>query len=306
MNLLPPGLLTVLTRVLSELGDDSPLVEARPVGGGCINNAVRLQSARGVYFLKWNPTPLARMFTAEAYGLQLLAATRTVRVPRVLAVHDPEPGQPAFILQEWLEPDRSASRNQGMARLGEQLARMHQAQLSGFPANRFGLDQDNYLGSAPQPNGWENDWTVFFRERRLRYQMELALSKGRLPVERRRRLERLIDRLDVWLSGRDIRPSLLHGDLWGGNVISAPRGELALIDPAVYFGDREAELAYTELFGGFSDTFYRAYNAVWPLDGGYGERRDLYNLYHLLNHLNLFGESYGPEVDAILRRYVGQ
>jgi fructosamine-3-kinase len=303
---LPAGLLTALTRVLSELGDDSPLVEARPVGGGCINNAIRLQSARDVYFLKWNPAPLTGMFTAEAHGLELLAATRTVRVPYVLAVSDPAPDQPAFILQEWLEPDGFASRSQSMARLGEQLARMHQAQLGGYPADTFGLDRDNYLGSTPQPNGWETDWIVFFRERRLRHQMKLAESNGRLPVERRRRLERLIDRLDVWLGGRDIRPSLLHGDLWGGNVIPAPRGELALIDPAVYFGDREAELAYTELFGGFSDAFYSAYKAVWPLDGGYSERRDLYNLYHLLNHLNLFGESYGPEVDAILRRYVGK
>jgi fructosamine-3-kinase len=157
----------------------------------------------------------------------------------------------------------------------------------------------------PQPNGWMASWPEFFRERRLRIQGELARRNGRLEGQRARQLERLLDRLDTWLGDHAPRPALLHGDLWGGNVLIGPGGAPALIDPAVFYGDREAELAYTALFGGFPDAFYRAYDETWPLPAGWRERRELYNLYHLLNHLNHFGESYGAEVDSVLRRYAG-
>jgi fructosamine-3-kinase len=172
-------------------------------------------------------------------------------------------------------------------------------------AGAYGLDHDNYIGATPQPNGWMPSWRDFFRERRLRFQAELARRNGLLPAERASRVERLLDRLDRWIDDALVRPSLLHGDLWGGNFIVGPGGGPALIDPAAYYGDREADLAFTRLFGGFPDNFYRAYAAAWPLPAGWQDRRDLYNLYHLLNHLNLFGESYGAQVDAVLRRYVG-
>jgi fructosamine-3-kinase len=148
-------------------------------------------------------------------------------------------------------------------------------------------------------------WIAFFRERRLRFQAELARQNGLLGGQRERRMERLLGRLDRWIDSGLAQPALLHGDLWGGNFIVGPGGAPALIDPAAYYGDREADLAFTTLFGGFGPSFYAAYEAAWPLPAGWRERRDLYNLYHLLNHMNLFGESYGAEVDAVLRRYVG-
>jgi len=295
---LPETLRVELEGLLESLGDASPIQSARPVGGGCINNGMRLQTQNETYFLKWNSDSLPGMFPAEAYGLSLLAQTHTVRVPAVLGLDDAPFQRPAFILLEWLDgpqPDQAA--------LGEQVAEMHRLGFSPRTPPAYGLDQDNYIGSTPQRNGWEEDWITFYCERRLRPQAELARRNGRLPTGRRQRLELLMERLDRWLGGVERRPSLLHGDLWGGNVIAGPRGG-ALIDPAVYYGDREADLAFTELFGGFSSRFYQAYQAVWPLEPGYRERRDLYNLYHLLNHLNLFGESYGGEVDSVLRWYV--
>jgi fructosamine-3-kinase len=150
-----------------------------------------------------------------------------------------------------------------------------------------------------------SSWRTFFRERRLGFQAELARRHGLLAGERARRLERLMERLDSWIDDGIVQPALLHGDLWGGNFIVGLGGLPALIDPAVCYGDREADLAFTTLFGGFPERFYRAYYEAWPLPAGWQERRDLYNLYHLLNHLNLFGESYGGAVDATLRRYAG-
>ncbi|HMQ31833.1 MAG TPA: fructosamine kinase family protein, partial [Chloroflexaceae bacterium] len=183
--------------------------------------------------------------------------------------------------------------------LGEQLAALHR-----HSAPVFGLERDNFIGGSPQPNGRLVSWPAFFRERRLLPQLDLAAANGLLPAARRRALERLAGRLDDLLASAE-PPALIHGDLWGGNVVGAPGGAPALIDPAVSYSHREAELAFTELFGGFTPRFYAAYNAAWPLDPGYADRRDLLNLYHLLNHLNLFGEGYGLQVDQVLRRYVG-
>ncbi len=299
---LPAGLEVPVGAALRDFGDASRIASAQPVGGGCINNAMRLQTGQGSYLLKYNPGAPPGLFEQEARGLEQIAATRTVRVPAVLSYQEASEHYPAWILLEWLEGPRSGD----YARLGEQLAGLHrQGESPGaspltLPA--YGLGYDNYLGSTLQVNGWETDWAAFFARFRLRPQMELALRNGRLPGERRKRLERVIERLPGLLGGVERRPALIHGDLWGGNVIPAPDG-LALIDPAISYSDREAEIAYTELFGGFSARFYAAYQATWPLDPGYPERRDLYNLYHLLNHLNTFGESYGHNVDEVLREY---
>lgn len=297
MQALPPALHTALLAALRAAGDPTPIRSIHAVGGGYINIAQRIETGQDRYFLKWNSAGAPDLFLAEARGLGLLAATQTLRVPRVLHTAPPTDSTPAYILMEWLEP--SVERELHQELLGRQLASLHQAGT----AVAYGLDHDNYIGSTPQLNGWEADWVVFYRERRLRPQLELARRNGLLPAARQRSLDRLLARLDTWLVGVERRPALLHGDLWIGNVLIGPAGEPALIDPAVYYGDREAELAYTELFAGFGARFYRAYHEVWPLDAGYAERRDLYNLYHLLNHLNLFGEGYGPQVDMVLRRY---
>lgn len=297
---LPAALAESVAASLRAAGDPTPVRTVRPVGGGCINNAQCLQTDQATYLLKWNARPLPRMFLVEAAGLKLLGSTNTVRVPAVLAATEVAANCPAYLILEWLEGPPDSARRADQAMLGTQLAALHQASTSDY-----GLDHDNYIGSTPQYNGWEADWVRFYRDRRLRPQIELAQRNGLLPATRRQRLERVLERLDQWLGGVERRPALLHGDLWGGNVIVGPGGRPALIDPAVYYGDREAELAFTELFGGFSAHFYQAYQAAWPLAPDYADRRDLYNLYHLLNHLNLFGESYGAQVDAIARRYTG-
>lgn len=262
-----------------------------PVGGGDINNAARLETASERFFLKWHPNPPPGMFAAEADGLQRIAATHTVRVPHVVAQGE------TWLLLEWLSIGRRTA--QAAQRLGENLAALHH-----HTAAHYGLDRDNYIGLTPQPNHPEQDWITFWREHRLRHQMRLADEKGRLPPQRRRALERLLARLDEWLPPRP-PASLLHGDLWGGNWVALDDGTPALIDPAVYYGDRETDIAFTHLFGGFPSAFYDAYTAAWPLPPDADMRRDIYNLYHLLNHLNLFGEGYGSSVDRLLARYVG-
>ena len=265
-----------------------------PVGGGDINEAARVETQDARYFVKWSFRPRPRLFEVEARGLNLLAGAGALHIPRVIAVID----QPAALVLEWI--DLGANKMAAAEALGRGLARQHQS-----TAPTYGLDHDNYLGSTPQTNTPGETWLEFFRDQRLGAQMALAQARGHLTSDRARRLDRVLTHLDRWLEPAISAPSLLHGDLWGGNYLSDAADQPVLIDPAVYYGDREAEIAFTELFGGFDARFYAAYNEAWPLDRGYAERRDLYNLYHLLNHLNLFGEGYGGSVDAILRHYAG-
>ena len=262
------------------------------VGGGDINEAVRVETAAARYFVKWNQHPLPRLFETEARGLNLLTSAAALRLPRVIAVIE----EPAALVLEWIEI--GSNKTAAAEALGRGLAQQHRVS-----APTYGLDHDNYIGGTPQQNTPSHSWIEFYRDRRLGTQRDLAQRHGYLTSERARRLERVMDRLDQWIDDDLIRPALLHGDLWGGNYLSDAQGNPVLIDPAVYFGDREAEIAFTELFGGFGARFYAAYHEAWPLNPGYAERRDLYNLYHLLNHLNLFGEGYGGLVDTVLRHY---
>jgi protein-ribulosamine 3-kinase len=304
--MIPADLENPVTQILRLNNDKTPIRSARDLGGGCINNAMRLDTGQGTYLLKWNPDPLPQMFYWEVRGLEMLAQVGAVRVPTVLGYSEAkqatsdQPAHPAFIVLEWLEGSSQTDEQQFM--LGAQLATLHHLGKPPDSKHVYGLEGDNYIGSTRQLNGWYEDWPTFFAERRLLPQMELAAQQGKLPSTRRKSLERLIDRLPDLLTGVNRQPSLIHGDLWSGNVLPAQNG-LAVIDPAVYYADREAEIALTELFSGFSPRFYEGYNSAWPLEPGYTQRRDIYNLYHLLNHLNLFGESYGSQVDAVLRRY---
>lgn len=263
---------------------------AEAVGGGCINDGRMLTTERGPQlFLKTNLSAPPEMFAREAEGLAALAeASGGPRVPQPLLAGE------HFLLLEYLAP---APRRAGAwEEFGQQLAHLHTN-----TALQFGFGHANFVGATPQPNGWLSDGFQFFAERRLLFQGKLARERGLLDAKRLQQLERLTDRL------RDLVPeqpaSLSHGDLWSGNVIAGPEGRLCLIDPAAHYGWAEAELAMTTLFGGFPESFYRAYESLRPLASGYRSRFDLYNLYHLLNHLNLFGRSYLGQVAAIIQTY---
>ncbi len=268
------------------------VIRCQWVGGGDINEAARVDTASDSFFVKWNPNAPSGMFTAEARGLNLLESAACLKVPRVILVSE----NPAFLALEWLPIERPQKTALLAERLGEGLAALHQK-----TQDTHGLDHDNYIGRLPQSNTPMQNWPEFYRDRRIRFQMESARQKGRLTPERARLLDKLCHKLPQLLP--DVPPSLLHGDLWGGNY-SGISGDIPVIyDPAVYYGHREVEIAFTELFGGFAGRFYEAYHAVFPLDKGYAERKALYQLYPLMVHLNLFGESYGGSVDSIARRY---
>jgi fructosamine-3-kinase len=289
-------------KALGRFGDPGPLRHAAGVSGGSISRTYRLTTEKGTYFFKWNQNAPPGFFAAEARGLDRLGrAAKTVRIPRVLAWDDPPEGGEGWILMEWIDSGTQGLSSRGAAeRLGLGLAEIHRTR-----AEAFGLGEDNFIGILPQPNGWYRNWTDFYRERRLLPQIRLASERGLLPERRSRLLHRLCDRLDQWLERPDLRPSLLHGDLWNGNALADSGGVPCLIDPAAYYGDREVDLAFSEMFGGFPSRFYDAYNEAFPLPPEYSARKPLYQLYYLLVHLNLFGESYGPAVDRIIERYGG-
>lgn len=262
----------------------------RPVAGGDINAAWKLESETTPLFLKTGAPSAGDMFAAEADGLAELAGANAIRVPKVLGVGTTE--SDAFIAIEWIDFDRPTG--QCERKLGEQLAQMHRS-----CAERFGWRRDNTIGLTPQHNDWSKNWIEFYREHRLRFQLELAERNG-CSDEIRALGETLGDGLAVFFEDYAPVPSLLHGDLWGGNRACA-HGEPVIFDPATYYGDRETDLAMTRLFGGFGSAFYDAYEAAWPTAAGAGARTELYQLYHLLNHLNLFGGAYESRVTQVLR-----
>ncbi len=251
---------------------------AEPVGGGCIHDCYKVEISGRAFFLKANDLSQADNFATEADGL---TALRNAGLPAPEPIAHGTAGGAAYLLLEFL-----SLRGKGdFAALARMLADAHRK-----PGPRFGWSRDNYIGATAQANGWCEDWAEFWRERRLKPQIELAKRNGfDLPV---------LNVFDL-LEGHQPQPSLLHGDLWGGNAGFTAEGPV-VFDPAVYYGDREADLAMTELFGGFPREFYEAYEKTYPLDAGYGRRKHLYNLYHLLNHLNLFGAGYLGQVQQTL------
>lgn len=272
----------------------------RSLGGGCINRARLVETRDGErYFLKSNPQPLPGMFDCEARGLRALAAVDSpLRLPAVIGhgdrqSHDCEP----FIVLEYIE---SGSPSAGFFEaFGAAFAQLHRASSGARP----GFDHDNYIGATEQPNTPLDDWVEFWRERRLGHQLRLARDRGLADRAMLRAGERMMQRLDELIGQPDEPCCLLHGDLWGGNYMADAAGRPVLIDPAAYHGRREADLAMTRLFGGFDARFYHAYEEVWPLADGHLEREEIYKLYHLLNHLNIFGSSYYGSSMSILRRY---
>jgi len=272
--------------------------EPRPpshVGGGCINQAVKFSDGCQHWFVKVNDAELLDMFEAEAEGLNAMAETRTIRVPRALCTGSFE--NQSYIVIEYISHGRSRSDSQQQA--GRELAAMHR-----HTAERFGWHRDNTIGATPQQNARSETWSGFWRTQRLGFQLELAARngyRGQLQTSG----EQLLARFDTLIDHAP-EPSLLHGDLWGGNITFDTDGHPVIFDPAVYYGDREADLAMTELFGGFSSDFYAAYREAWPIEPGYRVRRQLYNLYHILNHLNLFGGGYGGQAQAMMERLLAE
>lgn len=266
------------------------ITASRPLGGGCINNAQVLTTQHGPQlFLKQNHAIPADMFPREADGLQELGSVPGApRVPQVyLAEAD-------FLLLEYLVPE---PRNPRLWQIfGEQMATLH---LHTHP--QFGFDADNYIGSTPQPNPRQSDSFAFFAEHRLIFQAALARDNGYFSAAEIRQAERLCQRLPELVPEQPA--SLLHGDLWSGNIHTGPGGLACLIDPAAYYGWAETDLAMAHLFGSLPPEFYAAYESLRPLAPGYRARFDIYNLYHLLNHLNLFGAGYLHQARAVLSRY---
>lgn len=285
-----------------ETGKVLTVVRQTPVGGGSIHRAAILELSDGSRrFVKHSPGAPADMFPREAEGLRALAATGAIRVPR-----DPLPGEAdeaggvRFLVLEAI--DTGSPGHGFFSRFGRAFAELHR----GTRQTRAGFPHDNYIGSTPQPNGWMDDWCDFFRQRRLGFQLELARRNGLATAELSKLGDRLLERLATWLDVPGENCCLLHGDLWSGNFLCDAEGEPVLIDPAAYYGHREADLAMTRLFGGFDRAFYEAYEEAWPLPSSgveQRERQDIYQLYHLLNHLNLFGSGYIAQCLSILRRF---
>ncbi|MCB1767723.1 MAG: fructosamine kinase family protein [Candidatus Competibacteraceae bacterium] len=284
-------------RISTATGRPFTAHQRRAIGGGCINQAWWISDLDQAYFVKVNTASGLPMFEAEAAGLAELAASRAVRVPEPIG-WGCAAGQ-AYLALEYLPLGGSGS-GQAMKTLGRQLALLHHQ-----PQPYFGWQRDNTIGSTPQPNARAEDWITFWRERRLGFQLQLAAHNGHGGALQRQG-EILLEQFAGLLAGYSPTPSLLHGDLWGGNASCATNGEPVIFDPAAYYGDREADLAMTELFGGFTQGFYAAYRETWPLDAGYPQRRTLYNLYHILNHLNLFGGGYRSQAERMIQQLLAE
>lgn len=283
-------------RIATETGRRPAETPSGHVAGGCINECLRWETDSGPLFVKLTTADRHEMFAAEADALCALAATGAVRVPGVIGRG--VSGGSAFLALEWI--DLTAGPGRAERRLGVELAALHRA-----TADEFGWHRDNTIGSTHQDNGWSNDWARFFATRRLGFQLDLAEQQGHDShlVDTGRRL---CERTAGIIGHRRITPSLLHGDLWSGNRATDAAGAPVIFDPASYYGDREADIAMTRLFGGFGCEFYAAYESAWALEAGAETRATLYNLYHVLNHLNLFGGGYRRQAQAMIDRLLAE
>ena len=286
------SLLESIRSGLSEkIGEIADLHWVRNLPGGDINHAALIRSGETDWFVKYHVNAPGGMFAAEAQALAEISEQECIRVPAPVALGSD--GDTAWLVLEHLQltPSGPASL------MGEQLAALHS-----ISKNRFGWTRDNYIGSTAQINKNSDNWTKFWGDSRLKPQFLLAEAAG-FSGQLLARGEQLLDNLDKLMHGHQPAASLLHGDLWAGNKAFTVQGQPVIFDPASYYGNRETDIAMTELFGGFSREFYDVYNEIYPLEKGYRERKDLYNLYHMLNHLNLFGSSYSGSVKSIISTY---
>lgn len=284
----------VVNHISATLGRNFSCQHQVRLGGGCINTAWRLSDEYSSFFVKLNTAASLDMFAAEFEGLQALNAAAAIRIPIPLCCGISE--DHAYLVTEYLPLEGGID----YAKLGEQLAAMH-----GHYSDSFGWHRDNTIGTTPQANPTMPDWLQFWRRYRLGYQLRLAADNG-YGGELQILGERLMADFHHLFVGYRPPASLLHGDLWSGNAGALPDGEPVIFDPAVYYGDRETDLAMTELFGGFNPAFYSAYNSHSPLDPGYKVRKHFYNLYHILNHLNLFGGGYRHQAEQTMRMLLSE
>jgi len=267
--------------------------EAKPLGGGCIHHAHRITCQQGTFFLKWNSLGHAHLFEVEAKGLELLGSTACLYVPQVL--HAGQTSEKAFLVLEFIQSGPKAP--DYWQQLGRGLACLH-----AHSSPLYGLPYDNYIGSLPQSNRQHSSWPDFFVAERLAPMLKLARQKGHIDERLQQQFEKLFRKMPELIA--EEKPALIHGDLWGGNLMIGPRGEPVVFDPAVYYAHREIELAFMNLFDRQPPVFYEAYQEVLPLQPGWRERFDLYNLYPLLVHVNLFGSGYLNGVRTAMRKYV--
>ncbi len=280
---------TINQAISAAIGESFVTTNHRGVGGGSINQAYVLADGSKKFFAKLNLPQRAGMFQQESSGLQALAKVKAIRTPQVICTGVDD--RHSFIVLEYIPFDHGSA--QAWEQLGRDLANLHLLSQS----QQFGWDQDNTIGSTPQINPLMADWATFWQEARIGYQLQLARKRG-VHLDNADVLLRNIPRL---LGRHQPKPTLVHGDLWSGNVAFTESGEPVIFDPAVYYGDREVDLAMTELFGGFRPEFYQGYESVYHLPAGYHIRKILYNLYHILNHGNLFGGSYWHQAGGMIQ-----
>ena len=290
------AVISYLKEVLpARLGSRFRVLSVSPEGGGCISQALRLVTTHGAFFLKWNASFSPDLFVREAEGLQALkkAIGGEMVIPEVVLMG--EVGEvPGFILLEFLEPGVVSHQEE---KLGQGLAYLHRSR-----GTDFGFSHDNYCGATPQRNSWSDNWSTFFIQNRLLFLLKLIRDRRGINHAEQQIYDRLTDKLPDLLPDKS-EPVLIHGDLWSGNYLYTTSGP-ALIDPASYFADREMELSMMTLFGGFSQCTWRAYQEAYPLEHGWEDRVQLYQLYHILNHYYLFGGFYGQQALAVAKKFI--
>jgi protein-ribulosamine 3-kinase len=294
-----PDWSSISSHIRKVCGESLQIDSARSIGGGCINAAYTLDTGSRQLFIKINTASNLAMFEAEAEGLAEIAQSRTIRVPEPLCCG--VAGNDAYLVMENLKLTGAGN----PAKLGENLADMHRVVQTMGNQQLFGWHRDNTIGSTPQINDTEQDWITFWSEHRLGYQLKLASQRG-AGSDLVRKGELLQEKLIFFFGDHLPEASLLHGDLWSGNFAYEQGGLPVIYDPAIYYGDRETDIAMTELFGGFSADFYAAYSDSYPLDSGYPTRKTLYNLYHILNHYNLFGGGYQSQAASMIDRLLSE
>jgi fructosamine-3-kinase len=273
-------------------GTEYAIAKTTSVSGGCINQGYKVSGNHAEYFVKLNQASQVEMFAAEALGLKQIYATKTITVPKPICCGTVD--NYSYIVLEWL--DLASGNNQSWTAMGQQLATMHQTGIG----QSFGWERNNTIGSTPQINTWMDNWADFFAQQRIGYQLKLAKQRGGSFPD----LNQVVDAVRDRLASHQPEASILHGDLWSGNAAIATNRAPVILDPATYYGDRETDLAMTELFGGFPSAFYQGYNQTWQLNDNYSQRKSIYNLYHLLNHFNLFGGGYGSQALRIIEQII--